>query len=157
MNNLQKFEVDDASFVSDLKSSQRTVWRAAQHLNEKGHNVTIRPLKIRPCVEEMNSYSDMGDIEIIQRVEVKKRNDIDFKSVSDFPYPSIIVDVAHTWDNAFPKPIAYMIFNASETGYILVKKNTFNSWKKIEKFDRFKKRKRTFYECPLSLCEFVQC
>ena len=100
------YEANDASFVADLIESQRAVWYAAKLLNEMGYNVTIRPQNIRPSVEQMSEYADDGDLEIIQRIEVKRRKRPHFTGKDDFPFPTMIVDVAHTWDRANPKPFA---------------------------------------------------
>ena len=151
---MKNYDITDPTFVQDLQASQGVVWQAAKYIGSLGYTVTVRGTNVRPSPEEAPSYSDMGDIEIIQRIEVKKRIDIDFRSVDDFPYDSIIVDVAHTWDNAKQKPYAYMIYNSSLTGFILVKGSTFKHWIKVQKYDRQKKRKRIFYECPLQYCSY---
>jgi hypothetical protein len=118
--------------------------------------VTIRSLQVRPSVDEMAKYADVGDLEIVQRVEVKRRLDIDFDDRESFPFPTVIVDVAHTWDKARPKPFAYLIFNASMTCCCIVMGTTSLHWQRVEKSDRAKKRTRTFYECPVQYCHFVR-
>lgn len=153
MSYLETYEQDDPSFIQDLKDSQRAVMVAARWLLDKGYSVTVKPLRIRPTVEQMSEYSDDGDLEINERIEVKGRK-IDFTSKEDFPYPSIIVDVAHSWDNAKPKPAMYILFNKSMTHIALVRRGTSSKWSKVTKMDRFKNRERTFYECPIELVEF---
>jgi hypothetical protein len=149
-----RYEIDDPNFIEDLEDSKEFVWMAARWLSELGYNVTIKPTFVRPSVENMGEYSDNGDLEIVQRVEVKHRPDIEFTSKESFPYPTIIVDVAHVWDRAKPKPFAYIIFNADASGCLVVKGSTNNRWEKVSKFDTKKNRQREFYECPLELCEY---
>jgi hypothetical protein len=153
---LADYEANDAGFVADLIESQRAVWYAARLLNEMGYNVTIRPQNIRPSVEQMSEFADDGDLEIIQRIEVKRRRQPYFTGKGDFPFPTMIVDVAHTWDRASPKPFAYLIFNSDLTVCCAVRGETSDMWNRVERWDRGKSRTRTFYECPLDLCDFFQ-
>jgi hypothetical protein len=149
-------EVDDPTFVADLENSQRSVEVAARWLSQQGYPVVIRPTFVRPTVSEMLEYSDSGDLEIIQRVEVKQRVDIDFSGAGDFPYETVIVDACHCYDNSRPKPYAYIIFNASLSGALIVNvRETVSQWVKVEKKDRKKNRVRKFYECPVSAARFV--
>jgi len=150
---LAHYDEHDPNFVSDLQNSQASVWLAAQWLNKKGYNVTVRKVNVRPSTQDMKKFADNGDIEIIQRVEVKRRG-IEFTSASDYPYETVFVDVAHTFDNAISKPLAYIIINKSGTHCVVVKSETCRSWIKAKKHDRYKNRDRWFYECPVELCKF---
>ena len=149
------YDATDPTFVQDLKDSQESVWKAAQWLSGCGYNVTVRALSIRPDAEQMAEYADQGDLEIIQRVEVKRRPDIDFTSAEDFPFATLIVDVAHAYDRAKPKPYAYIIFDADASHCAIVKSLTRPSWVRTERMDRKKGRMRTFYECPTDLCKWL--
>jgi hypothetical protein len=150
------YEQDDGSFVSDLVESQASVWIVARWLSSLGYPVTVNPLRVRPDVSQMAAYADKGDIEIAQRVEVKRRPNILFTCAADFPYPTVIVDVCHTWDRARPKPFAYVILNSDATCAIIVKGESSDSWVKSSKYDRAKNRTRQFYECPIELCKFIR-
>lgn len=156
MYDLAHYEQNDATFIDDLKESQQYVWRAAQWLSTLGYNVTVRPVQIRPHVGQMSEYADSGDLEIIQRVEVKRRPSLRFTCREDYPYPTAIVDVAHTWDNARPKPYAYIVFNGDASACLVIKGATSRHWVKTVKHDRAKSRERTFYECPVEYCQFYQ-
>jgi hypothetical protein len=147
-------EKDDPLFPDDLKESHRYVWIVAEWLSSFGHHVTVRAQKIRPSVAEMDEYADDGDIEIIQRVEVKRRPDMHFTGKGDFQYETVFVDVAHAWDKAKPKPVAYVILNAKATHCLVVKGDTSKYWIKRTCLDTKKKRERTFYECPIKHCTF---
>lgn len=147
---LAQYEVDDASFVDDLLNSQSHVFKVGHWLMKCGYEPEIAEVHVRDCVENMNDYSDDGDLFIEgNRLEAKQRM-LNFDSQESFPYPTIIVDVAHTWDRAEQKPLAYILTNKSVTCCLVVLGSTFESWKKINKWDRFKKRYRTFYECPIT-------
>ena len=154
MSDYTTYEQNDPTFVADLLESNEHVWRVARWLSDLGYNVTVKPLSIRPDVSQMGQYSDNGDLEITQRIEVKRRPGIDFSSPDDFPYPTVIVDVAHAWDKARPKPYGYVILNASATACLVVKGDTAHLWQKLRKWDRAKQRERTFYECPVEICDF---
>jgi len=153
MYTFEHYDKYDPDFVKDLMESQVSVWMAAQWLSEKGYNVTVRKTNIRPSSNNMSEYADNGDIEIIQRIEVKRRK-IDFTSEFDYPYKTVFVDVAHTFDNAINKPFAYIIINQNGTHCIVIKSETFKHWIKTQKHDRLKNRDRFFYECPIKLCKF---
>lgn len=154
VSHFKSYEENDPSFEEDLRQSQVAVEVATKWLSRRGYPVIVRPLSVRPTVEEMNDYSDDGDLEILQRVEVKRRS-ISFTSASDYPYPTIIVDVCHTFDRASPKPFAYIIFSSDMKHAALVESRTSKSWTRSRRLDRFKKRERRFYECPVSLASFI--
>ena len=153
MAGLADYEKNDPGFVQDLIDSQESVLLAAKWLLNRGFRVTVNPTKIRPSVDKMSEYSDGGDLEISERVEVKARS-ISFTCKEDFPFPTIIVDVAHAWDKASPKPALYLLFNKDKTHIAIVKRSTSSKWVKSEKADKLKGRSRSFYECPISLVEF---
>jgi hypothetical protein len=150
----RNLDLDDPTFVRDLAESQTAVWRVAQWLSARGQHVTVRAVRVRPTVEDIGEYGDLGDLEILQRVEVKQRR-LAFTSVQDYPYPTVLVDVAHAWDRASPKPYAYVILNAAGTVAALVLGRTRARWRAVTRYDAAKQRHRTFYECPLACAQFV--
>lgn len=148
---IPSIDTTDPTFVSDLLNSQNAVWKVAKWLNIQGYNITVRPTAIRPDASQMASYADQGDLEIIQRIEVKQRPDLHFTCRDDFPYPTVIVDVCHTWDKAIVKPYAYIICNAEVTAALIVLGSTRKQWTQVTKYDTKRNRERHFYECPISL------
>lgn len=146
-------EEHDPHFLADLRESQRAVWRVAQWLHARGLHVTVRALRERPTVEDVKYYADSGDIEIVQRIEVKHRH-LTFTCAEDYPYPTVTVDVAHAWDRACPKPQWYVILNEGLTHAAVVSGRSADQWVRVSKEDRAKQRVRTFYECPLALVCF---
>jgi hypothetical protein len=145
-------DVVDPTFVSDLNRSKEAVWRASRWLSDQGFHVVVAPTIVRPDPSVRDEYGDDGDIQIVQRVEIKRRPGIHFTGRDDFPYPSIIVDVAHAWDRAHPKPYAYMIFNDDMTHCCIVKGDTSKHWSRTSKFARG--REREYLECPIEFCRF---
>jgi len=155
---LGDMERDDPTFVDDLFASMETVWLVARTLQARGLPVVVQPLFVRPKIEDLNQYTDHGDLAIVQRVEVKRRiraKDAAFTSASDYPFPSIMVDTAHTWDNAKPKPYAYVIVNGAGTAAAIIHGSTCRSWRKVTRYDKYRHRERTFYVCPTTLARFI--
>jgi hypothetical protein len=149
------YDRDDPSFIKDLRDSKVAVQVATQWLNSKGYAVIVRPTFIRPSAEQMSDFSDDGDLEILQRIEVKRRQSLTFTSKEDFPYKTAIVDACHCYDNAKPKPYAYIIFNRDLSGAFIVDvKATRQQWVRVTKRDRFKNRDRDFYEVSTDLVSF---
>jgi hypothetical protein len=148
-------EKDDPTFPDDLEKSKQAVWVSARHLSNKGNPVTINPTFLRPNIQDKDAYSDNGDLSLVLRVEVKWRN-IDFKSREDFPYSTVIVDVAKTYNNAKPRPYFYMIVNKDLSGYLLVACNTDKNWVTAKRFDSHVGRERLYWECPIALCSYQE-
>lgn len=144
----------DPSFVDDLRASQAYVWKAAKILSELGMHVAVPPLVIRPDESEMADYADAGDLNIIQRAEVKHRM-IQFTGRHDYPFQTVIVDVCHAWDKANPKPYLYLIFNRDASSYLVIHGNTSRHWRRVQRNDKGKNRVREFYECPIEYCHFA--
>lgn len=153
---LLKYEEDDPTFVQDLLDSQSHVIRVGNWLEMCGYEVEIADIKVRDDVRNMAKFADNGDLFVSgNRLEAKQRM-LDFTSREDFPYPTIIVDVAHTWDKADQKPLAYILTNKETSCALVVLGSTFEHWKKVNKWDRQKKRHRTFYECPIDRTLFYK-
>lgn len=145
------YDRDDPTFIADLRESVKAVEVVAQWLNAKGYSVVIRPTFERPSPAQMGEYADEGDLEVLQRVEVKRRLTLTFTGKDDFPYESLIVDACHCFDRARPKPYAYVILNREMTVALVVRTATREAWTRTRKHDRQKGRDREFYECPLDL------
>jgi hypothetical protein len=151
------YERDDPTFLADLRASRDAVEIAAQWLASRGYPVIVRPTFERPSVERMADYADGGDLEIVQRVEVKRRIGLTFTSRDDFPHDTVIVDACHCYDRAVPKPYAYLILNRDMTCALCVNvRDTVSSWHRTERLDRHKNRIREFYECPVALVSCAQ-
>jgi hypothetical protein len=134
----------------------------AAWLRRRGHEATVRPLRVRLSADVRAEYADAGDIECVglsgtkRRVEVKHRPELAFTSREDFRYDTIIVDVCHAWDNAIPKPYLYVILNASCSHAFVVSGSTWRHWVRRRRLDRHCGRERNFYECPIERTHVVK-
>ena len=136
----------DKEFVRLLNNSNDVVRMVASKLYKDGYNVRILPSLISPDAESRWDYVDDGDMEIIQRIEVKYKPEIDFKSIDDFPYEDIIIDEAYKVDKKYTSTLfTYIIVNKSKTGYLIIPIWTKQHWFKETKFDRREKENREFY------------
>ncbi len=146
------YDQKDPNFLSDLRESRKAVRIVADWLSDCGYPVVVRPTFERPDPSMMGEFADDGDLEIMQRVEVKRRQSLTFTSREDFPYQTLIVDACHCYDNAKPKPYAYVILNREMTAAFIVDcRATRQHWLQVTKRDRIKDRERHFYECPIGL------
>jgi hypothetical protein len=146
----------DPTFVDDLKESQRGVAIVAQWFRARGYEVTVPETHIRPNPDVRMDYSDSGDLFVKQRIEVKHRK-VDFTCAADFPYPTILVDVAHSWDRGNPKAFAYFSLNKAGTHAALILcRDTLEHWIKTEKYDPHAGRKGWYYECPVEHVQFIK-
>lgn len=143
------------NFLKNLRRSRVAVNKAADWLSADGYAVIIKPVFERPDISQIDDYSDLGDLEIVQRVEVKWRG-IKFTSVKDFPYPTIIVDACRCYDQAHPKPHGYVLYSTDLLHAVFINvRETIVSWKKVAKDDHEKGVVRNFYECPIELGKFL--
>ena len=151
------FDIIDPDFVKDLLKSDLATFLVAQKLRLKGHTVTLPPIKIRPDTSQIREYADSGDLLVGDKiVEVKQRPDLEFNSLEEFPYSTLIVDVKHHYDNLTTKPSHYIICNSGLNGAIIVPvKDTFNSWTTSTRWDRKRGRERTFYLVEKKKCKWM--
>lgn len=144
----------DACFVGALEQSKSCVAAVAAWMAKHNCDVLIRPTVVRPDFESRNDYADHGDIEIRQRVEVKHRS-IDFTSVDDYPYPTVIVDEKYKVDRIPRSKLwGYLIVNRQGTHVCCVKPDTQAQWLVESKHDNKDGQRREFYVCPKGLCLF---
>ena len=92
MSNFDIYDQKDPDFIKDLRESRDAVMVAAEWLNKKGFPVVIKPTFERPKSSDMAEFADDGDLEIMQRIEVKRRKSLTFTSKEDFPYDTLIID-----------------------------------------------------------------
>lgn len=156
MSQKHYLDIVDPTFTDDLRKSERAVAVAARWLEAHGHAVTIHPIEIRPDPSQRADFYDDGDLTVDgQRVEVKRRFHRfgDFHSAESFPDYWVIVDTKSGFDRADPKPVFYMIFNESMTGFLRVNCDTQHYWRDYERLDQ-NKRPCVFYECPRTATEY---
>ena len=91
----------DEIFISELKKGYSFQKYVNDYFIEQGFETQFDELKIRKNRNEINDFSDDGDLFILTkkgklRTEIKSRN-LTFEGIADFPYSTILVDRANTW------------------------------------------------------------
>lgn len=144
-------------FTQLLRNARDVSFIVADNLTRRGHRVRILPSSWSNTIGQPGQYVDDGDLEITQRVEVKHWPHIDFQSREQVPYPNIIVDEVYKIEKRHEVPLyAYIIVNASMTGYLLIPIWTQQSWFKQARHDRREGHHREFYFCPRELTHFLR-
>lgn len=152
---INNFDTIDPNFIKDLLASDLSTWIVARNLRLSGYTVTLPPIGIRPDTGRIREYADSGDLVVNGNViEVKHRPDLQFGGLKEFPYNSVIVDVAHHYDGLVVKPRYYVICNSTLSGAIIVSGKTFGKWTESTRWDNKRKRMRTFYLVDTRLCNF---
>lgn len=149
--------IDEELFSQLWALSRENQYLVAGALAKQGYFVRIIPSLLRPTVEEWREYVDDGDLELTQRIELKHRRDIDFHSVEDYPFPTVIVDEVRKADLKHRVTLfGYMILNASLTGYLFIPRSTRAEWILEELTDSHDDtpRRKKYYLCPRELVKY---
>ena len=148
---------DDTIFLKELQvGHQWQLWAGFQFL-KRGFIVQVPPLLIRPSREDIDAYSDHGDIFLWRcsgdrlRFECKSRS-LSFTGRRDYPFPTAFVDRVETWKRkANSKPAAILLVS-QETGAILaIDAWTESDWVIEEKDDSVRGYRRSYYLVPRSI------
>ncbi len=169
----------DPTFKDDLYVSRIAVYTAVHWLNNRGHTVVIPPNLTRPEAKDRLDYSDFGDLQVafgkkglrtladfhaLETVEVKQRftserhpnKSMDFHSVEEFPWPTVLVGIKKHYDKLDPEPVSTICFNETLTGCLIIKKETRKQWTVWEKHVDKNGRKQICYECPKHLTTYYE-
>jgi hypothetical protein len=139
----------DPTFVEDIQRSEQAVWDACRWISDKfGIDVQKPPLQIRESIQEMYSAGDNGDIMSIWPIEVKHREDHDFSSVADYPFPLMLLSKVRAFEQKRVKPIMFLIVNRSRTGLISYNLRDIQNHLVVETI----KNPRTGLPCECLLC-----
>jgi len=142
---------DFQRFVKHLHDSREGVVSAANWLNSLGYSVTMPPSTVSDSYENRMDHVDNGDLYINMRVEVKRLG-IEFTSKEDWKFgDKFIVCAKHSFDNAKPKPYAYIIQSLNLTHIAVVNSST---CKQKRKDSRYEDMTQNFYLCPIDLVRF---
>ena len=146
---------DFQRFVKHLSESHEGVISAANWLNSLGYSVTIPPSTVSDSYENRMKHVDNGDLYINMRIEVKTLG-ITFTSRADWKFgDKFIVCAKHSFDNAKPKPYAYIIQSADLKHIAVVHTHTFKQWYSEKRKDsRYEDVTQDFYLCPIDLVRF---
>ena len=144
-------------FVEHLGDSHDGVWNVAHWLNDRGYSVTVPPTSVAKSYEDRMNHVDGGDLFIQQRIEVKTLG-INFTCKEDWKFgDKFIVCAKHSYDNARPKPYAYIIQSADMTHLAVVNSSTFKQWYVEKRNDsRYVEYTQEFYLCPIDLVKFFK-
>jgi len=148
-------EENHQRFLQHLDESADGVLTAIKWLNKKGYSVTLPPVTSSEKYADRMKHVDGGDLFIQQRVEVKVRG-IDFTCEADYPFKDgVYVCAQHSFDNAVPKPYAYILMNRAMTHAAIVMGASQKQWAVKEVQDsRYKDYAQKTYVCPLSAVHF---
>ncbi len=146
---------DFKKFVQHLSESHEGVISAANWLNSLGYSVTIPPTSVAESYETRMNHVDKGDLYINMRVEVKRLG-VTFTSKADWPFgEKFIVCAKHSFDNAKPKPYAYIIQSQDLQHIAVVNSATCKQWYSEKRKDsRYEDVTQDFYLCPIDLVKF---
>lgn len=143
-------------FLEHLSGSLDAVWVVAKWLQSSGYAVTVNPIKKAPSADQWKEYVDGGDLEIRQRVEIKhiSRN---FTGRQDWAFgDDFIVCARHSYDNAKPKPYAYIVVSGDYKACAIVPASTAQQWRVDKRGDsRYSGNySQEFYFCPIELVQW---
>jgi len=150
-------DLNHGRFLKHLDESQVGVWTVAQWLASKGYAVTVTPSSRAPTHGDWKQHADNGDLQITQRVEVKRLSR-EFTGRDDWPFKDkFIVCAKHAWDSAQPKPYAYVILSASMRHAGIVKGDSRDTWYVEPRTDRrYDGVRQDCYFAPLSVVAFTR-
>ena len=146
----------DADFIKDFDASHKYVKMVADWFERKGIKTRKQEPQLRPTFETRGQYRDNGDFEIVLKVEVKHRCNIDFTCEVDYPYPTVFVDAAEKMDADRLKNL-YGVFVLNKAGTVaaFIPRGTLSHWQKVERYDPTYQRMSLFYAVPKELCHFI--
>lgn len=158
----ERIQKDHERFMKHLEASQDAVWRAGRWLSGKKYDVAIPATTVGPEYKGWEKHVDKGDLYIAkdnvqQRIEVKKLS-VNFTCRDDWPFKDkFIVCAKHSFDNASPKPHAYIIMSDDMQYVATVKGESCSQWEVETKVDtRYDQISQRFYMSPLDLVRFIK-
>ena len=145
VNKMASLAVSDPHFEKDLLNSVNHVQKVSGWLQPYFEDVVVPDTQVRPNIEDRGQYADDGDIIVGGRmkVEVKERRNVNFTSPSDYPWPTIIVDVTHR-----PLSDFYVITTLGAKHALVIPGSCSSTWSRKTLWDRVKGRHREFWLCP---------
>lgn len=154
MKQATPFNASDERFLSRLRYSNRSVERVARWLQARGNAVMLRPVFERPDAGRWAEYQDDGDLEVVQRIEVKQRPHMHFTGADDYGFPDVMVEGCDKFNAKRPCPYAYFIVNAEATVAAVIKVHTFPLWVVRNKTDGITLQVHDYYCCPMDHVRF---
>ena len=142
-------------FAQDIIKSQAPTYTLANWWDSRGVAVYLPHFGEVPTnplsKPDPNRIPDGGKDLLIgrnrQRVEVKHRRDMTFTTVEQFPFPTVIVDVAHKINNDGPASL-YCFVNGPMTHCLFLRTSrTQQFWTQGRQMDHRIGRERPYYYC----------
>lgn len=122
----------DAIFLTEVQKGHKwQLWAGFQFLKES-FIVQVPPLKLRPTREEIDRYTDEGDLYVWRtfndrlRLECKSRN-ISFTNSGDYPFDTAFVERVNTWKRK-RKPAAILLISQITGAIVAIPTWTEPSW-----------------------------
>ena len=143
------------AFQRDLLDSIDSVWTVARFLSDSGYDVEVPVTKVIANGQRREDFTDNGDLFIKKPIEVKRRVNMNFRSLEEYPFDTVFVDTLHHWTEMKNKPLGYFILNKEATGAITIHGSTRDSWIVETKFQAARGRERTMLLCPKNLCKYI--
>ena len=149
-------------FVERLNKSRKAVQVVADWWRSRGYLVNVPETEIRPSHNQWKQYVDSGDCYVThkhggtqKRFEVKGLS-YNFTDITDWPFGSnFIVCAKHSWDNAEPKPFAYMYLNPGMTHAAVVFGHHHKSWTIKSVPDRDRSYAQDCYLSPIDNISWI--
>tara|TARA_X000001382_G_scaffold127480_1_gene115405 strand:+ start:5102 stop:5608 length:507 start_codon:yes stop_codon:yes gene_type:complete len=138
-----------STFVNQLKKGYDYQLQVKKILEDKGLNVHIDSLRIRPKNKKINNYTDKGDLFIktdkhIFNIEVKSIS-VAYNNIYDFPYENIIVDMVENWDKKKHNVSAIINISQKTNATFVIPVSQKDNWFVQSRFDKIKKYTKDFY------------
>ena len=144
---INSYEITHDHFKARERESEARVLRVEWWLQCLGNLVTRGPKKIAERHADWRSCTDGGDLRITKghreeqmahplRIEVKGILKYSFNCLENYPYPTALICACHQFDDADPKPHAYISVGQDLRGatVLLVEKSR-RDWVKKERKD----------------------
>lgn len=136
-----------ARFQRHLANSRPAVRLVCEWLMARGVRATVMPNSVAPEHADWKAHRDRGDIMATVRVEVKHLG-CTFTCREDWPYPDFIVCAKHAFDQARPKPWAFIYVAQQQTHLAFLPAQTWGRWWVEARTDRrYDEYTQDFYIC----------
>jgi len=153
----------DSVFLARLEYSNVASWMWALWNWSRGDLGLVLPQVTRPSFEERRAYSDTGDAVQFanpkdnggrqgHRVEIRRREEMEFTSAADYRYPDMLVDPCFKWDESGVKPWKYVVFDKDMSHVASWLGETHDDWRSVTL--NYYGGRRDHYMCPMHHVKF---
>ena len=148
-------------FLDRLRSSSGAVFVVGHWLHALGEYVEMPPIRYAPDAASAPDYIDCGDLFATKNgrrrlIEIKKRREIKFNSVVDYPYPDIMVSNVAAVDRRVGEVAAYVIVSADLAAAAIIPATTRPHWFVLERKMKNTGNVERVYTCPKNKATFIR-